>query len=125
MAAISFQNIAVPETAAAVLRYKQQRLAVTTFKFRNEGANAIDVKVQDSDEGSTFADISGATKTLNVGGRDDLTVVPSKPYMQLVAGGNSYMKVDIAYEGMFLEGNIDLLVIGSNDSDGWPIRPSY
>lgn len=125
MAGISFQSIAVPATAAAVLRYKQQKLAVTTFKFRNEGANAVDAKLQDSDDGSTFADISGATKTLNVGGRGDITVVPSKPYLQLVAGGNSYMKVDVAYEGLMLEGNIDLLVLGSTDSQGWPVSPQY
>jgi len=125
MAGISFQSIAVPRVAAAVLRYKQQRLAVTTFKFRNEGDNVIAAKLQDSADGITFADIAGATKSLASGGRGDLTVVPSKPYLQLVAGGNSYMKVDVALEGMFLEGNMDLMVIGSLDPvSGWPVQPT-
>ncbi len=125
MAGISFQSIRVPQSQGAVLRYKQQKAAVTTLKIRNEGANDLNLKLQDSEDGASFSDIGGATKTVKAGGRGDLTVVPNKPYLQIVAGGDTYMKLDIAYEGLFLEGNIDLLVFSESDGQGWPVQPQY
>ena len=122
MASISFADIRVPRVAAAVLRFKQQKCGPVTFKLRNEGESTLTFQLQDSADNVTYTNLGGASSVVS-GGRVDASAVLTRSYLQMVCGGNTYMKVDIAYEGLFLEGNIDVLVI-STSSGGWPVQPT-
>jgi len=123
MAGISFELLAVPVTAAAVLRMKQNKAALVTYKFRNEGGNVMTAKIQESADNSSYSDIASANATINPGGRKDISALSHQPYLQIVCGGNSYAKLDMAFEGMLLEGQLDILLINTT-SGGWPVQPS-
>jgi len=127
MAAISFDSLPVPIAESPILRLKQSQAVLVTYKFRNEGGNAITAKLQESADNDTYADISNAITSIVAGGRQDITALSHQPYLQVVTespDGGSYIKLDMAYDGIFLGGNLDMMLISEQGADGFPIRPT-
>lgn len=112
MAATSQVFVSAPSAEAplAVLK-KVGAVGPISFKFENTGASALAGKVQESVDGLTFTDISGATVACAVGGETVVTVVSAKPYVQIVGSGDTSAKVDVTYEGRAFRGTMDLMAI--------------
>jgi len=113
MASVSYSSLAIPAALnSKILKMKSDKVAKATFRFRNMGSNDAVLKMQESSDDSTYADISGATATVKPGGIQDINAISHKPFQLLLGSGDTYCKVDIMYEGFVLFGNIDILVVG-------------
>jgi hypothetical protein len=113
MASISYSSLAIPAAAnSKILKMKSEKVARVAIKLRNLGSNDAVLKVRESEEDSTYADISGATVTVKPGGVADLNYISHKPFQLITGSGDTYCKADIAYEGSVLFGNIDMIITG-------------
>jgi hypothetical protein len=99
------------EAPLAVLK-KTAATGPISFKFESTGAKVLSGKIQESVDGETYTDIAGATVSVAVGGEKVVTVVSSKPYVQIVGSGETSAKVDVTYEGRAFRGTMDLMAIG-------------
>ena len=117
MAATGQIFIPVPLASAkvAVLRSagNHKSLGSMSLKLENLGANAAVAKIQESVDGETFTDVSGATATIVGGGEAIINVLTHQRYLAIVASGDTSVRADITYEGRVLRGSLDVLVLSS------------
>lgn len=69
---------------------------LTVLVVENKGsANSIAIVVQESDDGSTYSDLSGTSKSIAPGKSETLVIISTKRKLALAAQGNESMLVSV------------------------------
>jgi hypothetical protein len=95
---VNVYPIACPAAYAAVLSWETDRPGLVQMAVKGGLSKTCKVKLQDSELGVTFADVSGSELTVKVLGEAGVTK-SCKKFVKLLAEGGDQVEVELRFNG--------------------------